>query len=363
MGCGSSVTVTPESKAIEKELKEQQQRLKRELKLILLGTGAVGKSTIAKQLKVIHMNGYTDVELKLYAEFVHQNIFFGFKSLVRAMDELKREPQSDFSSLCDSIREMTVVHGNLKMTPELGEQLAALWSDPVVKSVWDDSPTARQEGSASYFFDNLQRCCANNYMPTLDDVLHVRTKTTGIKEIAFAYKGFTFRVVDVGGQRSERRKWIHCFQDVTTVLYVASLADYDLMMEEDPTCNRLLDSLDLFNKVINNPFFIKIDIMLFLNKKDLFEEKLKRTPVSVCFKQWPTGKDPQSYKDTVDYISARFQESDQGRAGGRKVYVYETCATDTKSVQAVWKAVHDILLRGQLQEIGGTSDGGDGLPI
>lgn len=114
--------------------------------------------------------------------------------------------------------------------------------------MWTESPLARAEESAVYFFDALERCCAGDYVPTVDDVLHVRIKTTGIKEISFAYKGFTFRVVDVGGQRSERRKWIHCFQDVTALVYVVSAADYDLMMEEDPTMNRLMESIDLFSK-------------------------------------------------------------------------------------------------------------------
>ncbi len=272
MGCGSSSVISPESKEIDRQLREASQRKRRELKLLLLGTGGSGKSTIAKQMKVIHLNGYTDTEKMLYTEFVHLNIFQGFKALVRAMDDLKNYPDDGLLGLCDQLRALTVHHGNIEMTPEMGQRLKSLWEDPVTKEVWRKSAVARQEESAIYFFDNLGRCCATGYVPTLEDVLHVRIKTTGIKEIAFAFKGFTFRVVDVGGQRSERRKWIHCFQDVTAVLYVVSLADYDLMMEEDPTTNRLMESLDLFNKGEEENYagclYLKFVLTLFLCSRE-----------------------------------------------------------------------------------------------
>lgn len=44
-----------------------------------------------------------------------------------------------------------------------------------------------------------------------------------------------YRLVDVGGQRSERKKWIHCFEDVTAIIYCVALSAYDLTLEEDET--------------------------------------------------------------------------------------------------------------------------------
>ena len=43
------------------------------------------------------------------------------------------------------------------------------------------------------------------------------------------------RLFDVGGQRSERKKWIHCFEDVTAIIYCVSLNAYDLTLQEDET--------------------------------------------------------------------------------------------------------------------------------
>jgi len=56
-------------------------------------------------------------------------------------------------------------------------------------------------------------------------------------------------MVDVGGQRSERRKWIHCFDNVTAVLYCASLSCYDLVLREDNTQNRMAEAILLFDEV------------------------------------------------------------------------------------------------------------------
>ena len=85
------------------------------------------------------------------------------------------------------------------------------------------------------------------------------------------------RRFDVGGQRNERRKWIHCFDNVNAVVFVASLSEFDQMLYEDETKNRLDEALELFGKISNSKWFAETAIILFLNKKDLFEKKACRS--------------------------------------------------------------------------------------
>ena len=66
--------------------------------------------------------------------------------------------------------------------------------------------------SAEYFLNNLNRIKGRDYIPSVMDVLRTRVKTTGIVETNFQYKDLYFQLFDVGGQRSERKKWIHCFE-------------------------------------------------------------------------------------------------------------------------------------------------------
>ena len=83
-----------------------------------------------------------------------------------------------------------------------------------------------------------------------------------------------YEMYDVGGQRNERRKWAHCFEGVTGIIFVASLSDYDQKMFEDETTNRMKDSVYLFRDICANPAFAETPIILFLNKRDLFQKKI-----------------------------------------------------------------------------------------
>ena len=74
------------------------------------------------------------------------------------------------------------------------------------------------------------------------------------------------RIFDVGGQRSERRKWIQCFDDVTAVIFCVALNGYDMKLFEDQETNRIHESLTLFDAICNNKFFLNTAMILFLNK-------------------------------------------------------------------------------------------------
>ena len=88
---------------------------------------------------------------------------------------------------------------------------------------------------------------------------------------------------DVGGQRSERKKWIHCFENVTTILFLVAISEYDQLLFEDETVNRMQEALTLFDSICNSRWFVKTSIILFLNKIDRFKEKLPVSPMKNYF--------------------------------------------------------------------------------
>ena len=112
-----------------------------------------------------------------------------------------------------------------------------------------------------------------DFVPSTQDILRSRVKTTGICEINFLLKGMNFRVFDVGGQRSERKKWIHCFEDVTSIIFLVALSEYDLVLVEDDTANRMQESLKLFDSISNNKYFLNTAFILFLNKSQRLTQK------------------------------------------------------------------------------------------
>lgn len=350
MGCGPSspelVAQVAASREIDKELKETRKQT--EVKVLLLGTGASGKSTIARQMKVLYMDGFTDKDKAKFSGIIHFNVVKSMKTLVLQAKKFGYELQPGNIVAADKLEGLSMQISDMELTTERGAEIVALWNDAGVKSTVERQNEFQFDDSAPYFFNNLTRIAQVGYIPTVEDILHVRAKTTGIVETDFMNRGMRFRLVDVGGQRNERKKWIHCFQDVTAIIFVVALSEYDLKLEEDLTTNRMLESLKLFNDVVNNRWFATTNVVLFLNKKDIFEEKIAKYPLTICF---PDYSGPQSYAECVHYITEKFQETNK-TASGRLIYVHETCATDTGNVKKVWLVVSDIFLTSNLGEAG-----------
>ena len=86
--------------------------------------------------------------------------------------------------------------------------------------------------TSSYFYD-IERLFAKDYVPSDQDILRARLRTTGISETIFDLGQLTYKMFDVGGQRSERKKWIHVFDNVQVVLFLAAISGYDQVLVED----------------------------------------------------------------------------------------------------------------------------------
>ena len=121
-----------------------------------------------------------------------------------------------------------------------------------------------------------------------------RVPTTGILEYPFDLESIVFRMVDVGGQRSERRKWIHCFENVTSIMFLVALSEYDQILVEENNQNRMEESKALFQHIVEYPYFHQSSVILFLNKKDLLEEKIKTSHLKEYFPHYEgRERDPQ----------------------------------------------------------------------
>lgn len=83
------------------------------------------------------------------------------------------------------------------------------------------------------FFNSIDRLFTPDWLPNNQDMLHSRLRTTGITETLFELGQINFRMMDVGGQRSERKKWIHCFEGVQCLLFMVALSGYDQCLVED----------------------------------------------------------------------------------------------------------------------------------
>ena len=103
----------------------------------------------------------------------------------------------------------------------------------------------------------------------------------------------------------------------------------------------------LFDSICNNKWFIHTSIILFLNKKDLFEEKITRSPLTICFPEY-TGAD--TYDEAAAYIQMQFERLN--KQSTKEVYTHFTCATDTSNIQFVFDAVTDVIIKNNLKDCG-----------
>jgi G-protein alpha subunit. len=229
---------------------------------------------------------------------------------------------------------------------KLGGAMTRLWNDKGVSAAFAKSHIFGVSDSIGYLMDRLPAIFNPNYVPTDQDIIHCRVQTTGVVSIEFNYSGLTFEIFDVGGQRSERKKWIHCFENVYAVLFVAALSDYDLAMNEDPDKNRMDDSLGLFDQICNNRWFEECSLILFLNKKDVFREKIRRVPISRCF---PEYKGKPNYEESSNFIRQQFEGQNKSK---KDIFSHFTCATDSQSVKFIFDAVMTNLIMSNLKNVG-----------
>ncbi|KAI8804579.1 guanine nucleotide binding protein, alpha subunit [Cladochytrium replicatum] len=351
MGCCMSADDNEGKKKndeIENQLKKEKQNLRNEVKMLLLGAGESGKSTILKQMKLIHDTGYSNEEREAFREIIFSNTVQSMRVILEAMANMGIPLERD-----DNEKHKTVIielpnQIEAEVLPaEVAAAVKALWGDGGVQAAFARSREYQLNDSARYYFEAIDRIAAPNFTPTDQDVLRSRVKTTGITESSFHIGDLTYRMFDVGGQRSERKKWIHCFENVTAIVFLVAISEYDQVLVEDETVNRMQEALTLFDSICNSRWFVKTSIILFLNKIDLFKDKLPRSPISKYFPDYSGG---DNYEAACEYILNRFvslNQSDQ-----KQIYTHFTCATDTTQIKFVMAAVNDIIIQANLREVG-----------
>jgi guanine nucleotide-binding protein subunit alpha len=129
----------------------------------------------------------------------------------------------------------------------------------------------------------MDRIFDPEYVPNDQDVLCTRVKTTSITETLFKVGDLTYCMVDVGGLRSERKKWMQCFEHVTAIIFMVAISEYDQVLFEDESVNRMGESITLFQSICDMPCFKKTSTILFMNKTDIFKNKLKKSPLKDYF--------------------------------------------------------------------------------
>jgi GTPase SAR1 family protein len=300
-------------------------------------------------MKIIHSDGYSKEELEGFRSTIHDNLLTSIRAVVTGLGKLGihlGNPSNKAHAEAVSSYPTPIPAGST-LPDELAVSIKELWKDSGVQDCFLRAYEYQLNDSAPYFFKSIDRILSPSYVPSEQDVLRSRVVTTGIIETTFRVNKLIYRMVDVGGQRSERRKWIQCFDDVRAVLFICALSGYDMTLFEDNKTNRLEESLNLFHAICNNKFFTKTSMILFLNKVDLFRDKINDSDrqLRLFFPQY-TGPD-KDVDAAGKFIKQQFESRNMNR--GKIIYVHFTTATDTGNIQVVFKVVLETIIRENLE--------------
>jgi len=313
-------------------------------KILLLGTGDSGKSTFFKQIRAIHQDKkILNVEAKKFVKVLRQNAKLSMQKLVISC----RDRNMSLPKIAEQLDQAITNEDPENLSPETAAMIAKLWEHKSIKEAY----TKRYElklhvpANAEYYFVHVVRFANHDFVPSFEDTMMAKLKTTGVQEVQFTSKGTEVVLVDVGGQRSERRKWLHCLDDVVAIIYMSAMDDYDSMLEEDGATNRLQESLELFSTVTSSTYFQDKGWILFLNKRDLFEEKIKTKPLNKFFSNI-TPEQGCDFKFASAYILELYKKSFRGKTLQNHI----TCALDTNQCEHVFNDVREFILHDLVEQ-------------
>ncbi|KAJ3055462.1 guanine nucleotide-binding protein subunit alpha [Rhizophlyctis rosea] len=120
------------SDQIDEELRRERIALQhmRGPKILLLGSGDSGKTTVLKQMKILHGDGFDEKERDAFRVRIYDNILDSMKALVYALETLGVQlavPSNEVHA--KRIVTHTPRVGERVLTPEIVESLQELWKD------------------------------------------------------------------------------------------------------------------------------------------------------------------------------------------------------------------------------------------
>ncbi|XP_018977772.1 guanine nucleotide-binding protein subunit alpha-13-like [Cyprinus carpio] len=344
------------SKEIDKSLNREKTYVKKLVKILLLGAGESGKSTFLKQMRIIHGQDFDQRAKEEFRATIYSNVIKGVRVLVDAREKLhipwgdpENQVHGETVMAFDTRSSMMAkVMVETKVFLNYLPSIRALWQDSGIQNAYDRRREFQLGESVKYFLDNVDKLGQLDYLPSQKDILLARKPTKGIHEYDFEIKNVPFKMVDVGGQRSERKRWFECFDSVTSILFLVSSSEYDQVLMEDRQTNRLTESLSIFETIVNNRVFANVSIILFLNKTDLLEEKVTNVNIKDYFPEF-TGE-PHNLLDVQKFLVDCFHNK-RREPQQKPLYHHFTTAINTENIRLVFRDVKDTILHDNLKQL------------
>ncbi|KAJ7624459.1 G-protein alpha subunit-domain-containing protein [Roridomyces roridus] len=315
-------------------------------KVLLLGNGESGKSTLLKQMRMIYNLPFSSSEIEHWRQIIFDNMTRGMHYIMEELIDRGLEVPIAHRLEAALMEELYDIGEDEPFQMDYVNAFHTLWNVPVIRAAVQDAmgECAFPENLA-YFSAMVNELRASQlYAPTMDDIMHLRIRTVGITETTFRVDGMETAVFDVGGAKSERRKWIHVFDDVTIIILTVGLTGYNRCLIEDRDANQMQDSMAIWDALCHSKWFKPNTAMvLCFTKNDLFEEQVMTSDIIDFF---PDFNGPR--RDAAagrKYFGRRFHRlaTKAGRIPDRDTFFHVASPTNNQEMRQFMKSVGIIM--------------------
>jgi len=336
--CNSQSQIVVEESDVDRFLREEEEARQKEVKILLLGAGESGKSTVIKQCKMLYIKGgMTKEERHASAAALKNNALETIATLCVQREKLGIEladpvHKATEASILEQFAGLQGKGSGLQTTEfslEWAHSIFLLWQDAGIQATYARRDEYHLLDCAQFYLDECERFAEDDFEDELteEDLMSARMQTIGVEETTWHERDgdLTFKLIDVAGQRSARKKWIQWFDDVKALLFLAGLSGYSQRVMEDASSNRLQESLDVFEEITKLDAFKNTPVFLFLNKKDLFETVLKERGFGT--KTFTDYKgEPHNMHQALEYIKQLYVDIYARNCPGRELQTFVVAA-------------------------------------
>jgi len=330
---------------------EKEEKIKGDFKVIILGISGSGKTTFAKQMKILYCEGFDEQEVEYFKDVLTRNLIIGMRELVKLAKKFNIAIEEANSKHAETIDNYSY---DEPLTESNKDIIKSLWVDNGIKEVWLQCSSFQiQMTQYDYYMEHIDRIALPEFIPNQDDILRARQRTTGAYTTTFIVDKYRWHLIDVGGQVPERQKWEQIMADgIQSMLFFSPLDDYNVMSSEETDQTKLQISFSVFQKVVKSASKYKSAITVFFNKTDLFEKKIENKTQWKAFKStFPDYKGEQNQKEAATYIKDYFFDSvkQYTDSGEVRLFPHFTCAIDTDSIAQVFKDVREHVIMSKIE--------------
>jgi len=323
------------------------------LRVLTLGISGSGKTTFAKQMRIITKGGFEEEEVKGHKDILLQNVLIGMQELVKQAEKLEYPVLGENRKHCRFFTQMAVV--DTEWTEKIAEKVKILWDDPAIQRTWKAAPGFQlQMNHMDYLMDHLDRISKPTYVPTNEDVLRARQRTTGEHTTSFVIEKTGWDLIDVGGQKPERVKWesiITAKESVNAVIFFGALDEFNMASSEEAGKTKMEISIQVFHEVLTSEAITSrpsVTLLLFLNKIDLLTAKLRNEEDKKVFQGMFPNWDGIGIESACECIRDKFLL----QVGDIQIFAHFTCALDTGLMQTVFNHVRHTIFDNRLSSSG-----------